>query len=413
MSVDTKLVKKINGLLASQNSFNENANAEITPQFQYSFRHNNNNRVFTTKVGGLGEITNLTNNCRIESPSSTTDYAIITSIPTNHYRNGQTSIMRMTTVNITSPTPTVTQTSFNLWGWMDRSNAPSATTLPQNFIGFGYNELDGFFVAIKNSDNVSSTFSTLFVKQDSWNGASLSITLDPTKFNIFEIRMVYLGYLGVDFCIYDPGLHKIIIVHTYKHANIDTLSYTNNAILSIGGLSQNDVTSITAGDLRIHSIMTGVMGKDINNFPSRSVNVSTGTVSDGTFIFVIQNSDTYSSLDNFARFFITSVNCAANNTGSNTSSIKFFKNNIFSVAPTYTDVDTANSIIRTASAGNVGTISNVGVLVYSISLQNNDSISIENLNNIYVEPDAEIAIRVDTSGGNSAVNLSLLISEDY
>ena len=401
------------------NPLNEMVTLEMTPVFQYNFRYNNNNRVFTSKGTAGGNVSNVSKHARVFSENSTTNYGVLTSVVPLHYRNGSQAIMRCTCANISSPDPTASQDSFNVWGLMDRSNAPSATTIPRNMIVFGHNDNDGMFIGIKYDDDTTSTFSTAFVPQASWNKLSnLQMTLDPTKYNIYEIRYIFLGYLGVQFCIYDTVVNKIVIVHEYIHSNANVASFTDNSILSFGICSQNDASSTSDGDLRCHSVLLGVLGKNINNYPLRSFNVNS-VVADGDDAIVLQCVDTYVSLDNYARFFLKSFNASVNNSGGGTqSSIQIYKNcdyvNGAAVAPTYTSLDANNSIIRYATGANVGSPDSLGPMVYSLSIDRNNNLSIENLNNIYCEPGSTLTFRIQNTGGSSAtVDLSLLFEEDF
>ena len=66
-----------------------------------------------------------------------------------------------------------------------------------------------------------------------------SWTIDPTKGNVFQIRIQYLGYGGIRFYVENPETAEFELVHVYQYANANTIPHVTNPTFRIGWASQN------------------------------------------------------------------------------------------------------------------------------------------------------------------------------
>lgn len=419
-NLDLPIIRAKPQMTDAMNAFNEFRVNELEPLFQYNFRYNFNDRLFITKTSGSpnATVTSSYPDVRAYTLQGGARYSVITSIIPCHYRNGQEAVLRCTVRNQNKPNPTSTKLSYNFWGFGDRCD-DGATTIPRNFIGFTYNGFDGLCVAIKSDDDTPSAFSTLYLPETQWNRRhNLLMNIDYDDMNLFELRFIYLGQKGVQFRIYDTAQNKMVTVHEYIHGNQFNTPFVDNPILSFCMGSTNDATSNENGDVRAHSIMLAIQGKNVNHFPERAINTNSGSQGNGTDILLLECRNQYETYDNYDRFFIKSITASATNSGNNSTSLLFYKNTSYSVAPVPANLDANNSIIAYSALGEAvgtfGTVSSLGVLVYSISLSSGGgSVSIEDLNKIYLEPNATINVRINTTGGsNSTVDLSVILEED-
>ena len=76
------------------------------------------------------------------------------------------------------------------------------------------------------------------IPQASWNRDTASF-LDPTKGNVYTIRMQYLGFGNIEFSVEDPTTGHPILVHVLEYANANTRPSVSNPTFRIGWLAQN------------------------------------------------------------------------------------------------------------------------------------------------------------------------------
>lgn len=396
------------------NQLDEIIVSALSPDFQSNFRHNINDRLWKSYSTNPGTVVYITSGeARVRSlADASANVAVLTSIIPLHYRNGQESVCRITVVNQSAYDGT-TQLGWAAWGLFDRSDATAS--IPLNAIVFGYSTTDGLFCGIRDN---STTFNRHLAKQNDgeWNGDKLAMTFDSETYNFFEIRYIYLGTIGIEWCIYDSILRKMVIVHRYTHGNISTVPFITNPILCVGGESQQGAVASTgstaAAQLRIHSCMIGTMGRNNPRLLRRAIRTDLSALTNGTDYLVLRCRDQYEGINNHFRFFLKSFNALVSNSGSARSAVQIFSQTVWSVARTgFTDLDTNNSIIE-QSTTNDGTISDDGILVYSIDFISDGSHSIENLRDVYCEPNNTLMFRIFNTSGTTTVSQNLLVEED-
>lgn len=77
-----------------------------------------------------------------------------------------------------------------------------------------------------------------FIPQASWN-RNISPLLDPTKGNVYTIRMQYLGFGNIEFSVEDPTNGQPTLVHVLEYVNANTRPSVSNPTFRIGWLAQN------------------------------------------------------------------------------------------------------------------------------------------------------------------------------
>lgn len=97
-----------------------------------------------------------------------------------------------------------------------------------------------------------------------------SWTIDPTKGNVFEIQIQYLGYGGIRFYVENPNNSNLELVHVYGYANENIVPSVSNPTFRIGWTIQNlgNTTNLT---IRGSSAGAFVEGKIIFDERSRTV----------------------------------------------------------------------------------------------------------------------------------------------
>ena len=96
----------------------------------------------------------------------------------------------------------------------------------------------------QNATGVAATFD--WVAQADWS-ETLPFALDPTKGNVYQIKMQYLGYGGIRFYVEDPETDSFVLAHNYQYANAHTVPSVGNPTFRIGWVAQNlgNTTPIT------------------------------------------------------------------------------------------------------------------------------------------------------------------------
>ena len=106
-----------------------------------------------------------------------------------------------------------------------------------------------------------STPSDEWTYVDQWDNQS--ITFDPTKLNVYQIDMRWLGAGRVRFFMEDPTTGKMVLVHTQKFAGSQTYPHINKPALRVAYRSGTTNPAITPGQdviVRGSSVFTGVQG---------------------------------------------------------------------------------------------------------------------------------------------------------
>ena len=134
-----------------------------------------------------------------------------------------------------------------------------------------------------------------FVAQANWNGQSVSI--DPSKGNVYKIRYQYLGFGAIFYDIEDPNTGKFKTVHTIKFANGSTTPSLGNPSMKFGIYAVN-ITNTSNLIVRSGSCGLFVDGQRV---PTRNPRGVVNTQSVGTSftnILTLRNRRTYNGYIN-------------------------------------------------------------------------------------------------------------------
>ena len=159
-----------------------------------------------------------------------------------------------------------------------RSN--STSTGSYSVVGSG---ITGSFTRIKAGLAQTNTF----ISQSSFNFDTLdgkgptTMTLDPSKGNVFEVAFQYLGFGNASFSVEDPETGKFALFHTVKNANSRTTPVLKNPNVSVLATSAN-IGGTTSKTLKTASIAGFIEGevarldpKFAKSFQLPSINSST------------------------------------------------------------------------------------------------------------------------------------------
>lgn len=93
-------------------------------------------------------------------------------------------------------------------------------------------------IAIWTQINIGTPATFDFVPEADWTHPPV-FTIDPTKGNVYQIKIQYLGYGGIKFYIENPDTTEFDLVHIYKYSNANVRPSVNNPTFRVGWVAQN------------------------------------------------------------------------------------------------------------------------------------------------------------------------------
>ena len=326
---------------------------------------------------------------------------------TFHYRNGQVGIMRCVVACPDGVGANNDMHAGHFWG-LGHPYDDETSVLSEQFMGFHYSS-DGFIIAHR----VKNFGFREHVGSGSWNGTPLTMTLDPTKLNLYEIRFYWLGVGGIEFRIFDSVENKFITVHTISYTNTGLECITSTPLLAptFGIKMPTTVIDRTVAlRMLVSSVGCFIGGKNNVSFPLRSIFHGETGVGDGTTVLNIRNMDVVNGIKNWANVAIQQISISATNGAANLTTLSLYKNGTIAGA-TWVDLETNESVMETdiVSAGG----GSDGTLLYAIPLANDDSKIVDLTGcGLTLYQNESISFVINTTGSTSDVQISILIQED-
>ena len=170
-----------------------------------------------------------------------------------------------------------------------------------------------------------------WVAQSSWNGDDIfdgngitGVTLDPTKGNVFQIDLQYLGFGLIRFFIEDPDDGEMHLVHSIEYANANTVPSLDNPSLHLHACAEN---SSNTSDIVLKTASMGIFvdGKrrdyGVNRGAENAANLSTAN---NTPVLSIRIAETYAGKLNRSQVKLNYASAAVDHT--KPVVIKFYAN---------------------------------------------------------------------------------------
>jgi hypothetical protein len=359
--------------------------AELFPVLQGDFTYGLNTQIWNTGVTSGTGATVDTNaaRLRIQSGTSGTGYAYITTRKILRYRAGQGNVVRITPIFSTGAADNVQLIGV---GYID------ANAVVDGYF-FGYN---GAAFGICHYTGGSPVW---YTQSADWNGdkvdgtAGTAFELDPTLGTPMMIKYPYLGYGDIMFFIQNPATAEWVLVHTIQYANTTASVQLSNPSLQILGFTENSGNT-TNKTMYVGSI--GVFISGMRNFASNPkwaadsagmVTPGTGIKSMGTTescLLNIRNCTTYNGVKNRGAIRLNSISVSASSNNSNLI-VRLLIGSTYTTTPVFTPVSGntvdngvtltgANSIASVDVAGTtITSIANRGTYLFNISICGNAS----------------------------------------
>lgn len=338
-------------------SFGDLRTVSPTPITQFDFVYGlNTNYVLSTTATG-GTITNVNQSAEMITTTTSGSSAIVQSKKYFKYRDGMGGLVRFTALFSTG------QTNNN-------QIAGAGDTTDGYFFGF-----NGTTFGILYRRNASDTW----IPQTTWNydqldGANDSLNpsnmkLDPTKGNVYQITIAYLGYANINFFIYNPMTCGFVKVHSLRYANSNTVPLVTNPSMNIWW--QNLNTGTTASTTTLTGTSGGIFtdGMVLNlgaKYGRSATKLNPGTTE--ISMITLRNNSTINSITNKAPVRLSKITFGACDTtasnNANTVILNMYLNTTVGGTPAFTNIDAVSSLTAFDIAGTTVT---GGVLIQSYS----------------------------------------------
>lgn len=329
----------------TKTAFGELLVGQLYPQFQGSFEYTVDNTDLNTNttVNG-GTVTQSLAMSVIGSSTTTASTALLTSKQHAKYRAGLGGISRFTALF----TAGVTATEQYI-GLADEVGSSSAF---KNGYMLGFDGVTFGFHRFQNDTKISVNLSDW---DDPLDSTGLSgDTLDPTKLNIFFIQFQYLGAGAITiWCENASG--KINKVHTVPYAGLFTEPSTHNPNfhhtmwVDNKGTSSNIIVKSASYSYFIEGKTSFI---ELHQPENSTGTIEKTTVTTEVALFTIRNKSTYVSKTNFIDINLLSGGAsieAAN--ANNLGDVRLVLNATLGGTPSYSDINTSNSVIEIDTSG--------------------------------------------------------------
>jgi hypothetical protein len=264
-----------------------------------------------------------------------------------------------------------------------------------------------------------------WVAQTSWNGDKMDgtgksgITLDPSKGNVYQIGIQYLGFGTINFQVevtYEDGNDaQFVTVHTLKFPNTRTaVNFSQPAFpFTMAAYSAGSTTNVSVSTA---SFAGFIEGQRVNVGPRQTyynLNAITSSTSAYIPIFTFKNSLTYATRANQSVIYLISI---SGSTKSNTGQTLFFliRNATLSAGNPNFTAWSGSSCTFVDTAATACTFSNNDQVIWVGSLSESDSFDLPFTDKeLTVQPGESITLAVRSVSATAVCLGSLNTREDH
>lgn len=259
-----------------------------------------------------------------------------------------------------------------------------------------------------------------FVPQSSWNGDKLDgtgpsgVTLDPTKGNVYQIGIQYLGFGVSEFFVeVNPSGNNatFVLVHSLDFPNQRTsVAYSQPSFpFTVAAYSAGSTTDVSVS---IGSYAGFVEGEKTLSGPRFSVDATSSAVA-GTLIplFTLKNNLTFGGRANQAVARLVSFTAALNHT--KPGKVVLVRNPVLNNTAAFTDLSTGKSSCSVDTSATSLTTPTADQKIYTIPLGTAGNAIIQFTDDNTLQPGESIAVCAQVISGTGAdVTACLNIRED-
>jgi hypothetical protein len=369
--------------------FGELITAELTPLIQADFVYGINANLFSSTLTGSGTATSTNQMGIASTTANASSSALIQTQRRAKYRAGEGLLARFTaqfTTGAADSTQTAGMRNADIDGWF-----------------IGYNGTN--FGIMYRRDSVDTWVNQADFNLDKLDGTGSSgITIDPTKINIFQLSVGYLGVRGCTFSILHPTTKNWIAFHDYSFINsIADQSQSVNPTMTFG-IQAINTTNATNIAVKCASVGVFIIGMRERIGSTYGVNNNKSVSTTETNLLTIRNNTTLNGVTNQAQIRIRSLSVA---TGASVPVVyKLTKNATLGGTPSYTDIDATNSCAAFDVAGTTVTGGNVQ---FNTTVGANGNVFVDLTEfDIFLAPSDTLTVSVASISGGAAASVAAI-----
>ena len=322
--------------------FGEIITAELTPVVQADFVYGINANLFNSTLTGSGTATSTNQMGVASTTAAATSSSLIQSLRRAKYRAGEGLISRFTaqfTTGAANSTQLAGMRNADIDGW---------------FIGYNGTQ----FGIMYRRNSVDTWIAQSSFNLDKLDGTGVSgVNLDPTKINIFQLSIGYLGARGCVFSVLSPITGHWVNFHNYSFHNVvsgQTQSVNPTMTFGIQAINTTNNTNIV---VRCGSVGVFIVGKRERIGATYGVNNFKSIATTDTNIVTVRNNTTINGVTNQSQIRIRSLSVST--VAAVPVVFKLIKNTTLGGVPAYTNIDATNSCAAFDVAGTTVTGGNV------------------------------------------------------
>ena len=256
-----------------------------------------------------------------------------------------------------------------------------------------------------------------FIEQANWNVDTMDgtgpsgMTLDPSKGNVYEIKLQYLGYGAISFFIEDQSTGHFQPVHVIEYSNANTSPSVSNPSFKIGWFaaslgSTTDIATYGA------SGFIGVEGEQQpRRLPDAQVADKAGVGTSFTNVLTIRNRRTFADVVNLSEILPSNVEVAVD--GTKISEYQVILNADLGGEPNWIYEDEDHSIVEYDTTGTTATLGSASQLVLAGVLGKTSTVSSILLDyDLHLVPGDTLTVAVKTTSGSTDAAAAMTWLED-
>ncbi len=318
--------------------------AELSPVFQGTFEYTVDNQAIMTQVLSGGTATQADGMGVVSTTTTTARSACLQSRNHAKYRSGLGGLLRFTSL-FTTPVAGTEQ----YIGLADEIGS-SATFKNGYMVGY-----TGTTFGLHRFSNDALTTVTQANWDDPMDGTGASgMTLDATKINVWFIEFQYLGAGAIKLWM-EHGDGTLHLAHTIEYANQNIIpSVINPNFVFMMWVANKATTSnmIVKSSSYGYFVEGYTTHKEMHTPVFATGEQTQATVTTEVNIVTIRNKTAYVSKTNFIDLFMVDFRASVEaSQANNLANVRLIKNATLGGDPSYTDIETSDSVVEFDIAG--------------------------------------------------------------
>lgn len=332
ISLDT-LIYDFYATPPERSAFGEKKVVEPSLETFWKFQSNINAAWIDSTTTGSGTITHADNMAVLSTTANASSTAAINTKKVLRYQNGVGAVVEFTAI-FTTPVAGSAQT-------IGLGNADDG-------LFFSYGTDTTFNVCLRHQ-GVDTIIAQADWSVDKMDGSGPSgMILDHMKGNVYKIQYQWLGFGAIRYFIENPETGEFQLVHVIKYANTNTTPSLHNPTLPLYAFVEN-TTNDSNIVLKTASAAGFVEGKVTDLGPQFSTDNTKNIGTTETNILTIRNMTTFVGETNRVNILTELLGFGVD--GIKNAVIRAYLNTTLGGTPSYSDVETDQSVIEVDTAG--------------------------------------------------------------